>query len=66
MSRDRIRSHAEETDCDWCGWPMYVGDPATFRFDLAFCSPACADRYREARELKHDDDACHGRGVPIP
>lgn len=65
-SDDRIRSRSEETACDSCGYPLYVGDRVVFRFDLAFCSSACAAAHKERLELRHDDDACHGQGVPVP
>ena len=61
----RIRSTAEETSCDWCGFPLYVGDSATLKADSVFCSPACADRYREALALRRDDEAAHAFGSPI-
>lgn len=52
---DRIRSRAEETACDSCSWPLYVGDSVVFRFDLAFCSRTCAEAYRSRHELPRDD-----------
>lgn len=51
---DRIRSRSEETACDSCGWPLYVGDRVVFRFDLAFCSAPCAEAYRARHELRRD------------
>ena len=57
MSRYVIRHHSEETDCDWCGWPMYGGDAAHYAREHVFCSSECVDRYREALALRQDEDA---------
>lgn len=65
MTRIRIRNRGEETECAFCGFPLYVGDSAELRAEQVLCSPACADRYREALELRHDDAAAHAFGTPI-
>ena len=65
MSSSRIRSHSEEADCDWCGWPMYLGDSAHYAREHVFCSPECADRYRETLALREDEDAAATFGAAI-
>ena len=65
MSRYVIRHHSEETDCDWCGFPLYVGDSALESADRIFCSSGCASRYREALALRQDDEAAHAFGELI-
>lgn len=64
MTAYRIRTRDEETACEWCGFPLYVGDSAVLTRDLVFCGRTCAATYRERLELRHDDDACHGHGAP--
>jgi len=46
-----IRGLAQETDCDWCGMPLYHGDEAieTDTGGIA-CSRRCADRYDDQAE----------------
>lgn len=66
MSAYVIRRHDEETTCEWCGFPLYVGDSALESADRIFCSSGCASRYREALALRQDDEAAHAFGVPIP
>ncbi len=41
--RYRIHDHTEETDCDYCGAPLYVGDKAVEDSrGMVFCSDTCA------------------------
>jgi hypothetical protein len=38
-----IHDHTEETTCDYCGFPLYVGDKAIEDTrGLVFCSDTCA------------------------
>ena len=42
-SKYTIHDSTEETDCDYCGSPMYVGDPAVMTSEeKVFCSHKCA------------------------
>jgi len=45
----RISNRDEETDCGYCGCPLYVGDSAYEAGDKAFCSPACYDDLQRQR-----------------
>ena len=65
MSAYVIRRHGEETTCEWCGFPLYVGDRALQAGDWIYCGRTCAAEHRERLELRHDDDACHANGTPI-
>jgi hypothetical protein len=38
----RIAHHTEESCCDTCGAPLYVGDRAYLHSDTPFCSLYCA------------------------
>jgi hypothetical protein len=41
--KDKIRHHSYEGDCGRCGYPLDVGDTATYtEDDRMFCSSACA------------------------
>jgi len=42
MDKYEIRHSTEETDCDWCGMPLYVGDTAWEQAGRAYCSRHCA------------------------
>ncbi len=37
MSAYAIRRHDEETTCEWCGFPLYVGDRALQAGDWIYC-----------------------------
>ena len=65
MSAYAIRRRAEETTCEWCGFPLYVGDSALESADRIFCSSGCVSRYREALALRQDEDAAVANGTPI-
>lgn len=59
----RIADRREETECQWCGEPLEVGDRAYEVFEGwigAFCARICADRWQVesdlalgAREVSH-------------
>lgn len=40
----RIAHIHEETDCDHCGYPLYVDDPAVEHNGRVYCGKACAKR----------------------
>ncbi|REJ87058.1 MAG: hypothetical protein DWQ34_25960 [Planctomycetota bacterium] len=42
----RIRNGSEECQCGFCGYPLYVGDPAYEYVGEAFCSVTCCRRSR--------------------
>lgn len=65
MTPYRIRSAAEETSCEWCGFPLYVGDSAIELDDRIYCGRSCATEHRQRLELQRDDDASHGRRRPM-
>jgi hypothetical protein len=44
--RYRIRRHAEECSCDYCGCPLYVGDVAYSYVNSPFCSITCSRKSR--------------------
>jgi hypothetical protein len=45
LSRERVKRPIDETQCDWCGCPLSVGDRVLYDLPrgLAFCSQACAE-----------------------
>jgi hypothetical protein len=44
LTRERIKHHADESACDHCGAPIYVGDFATYADATGgvYCGRACA------------------------
>ena len=45
LRKTTIRHHLEETSCEECGMPLYVGDSCYFTEDgRDFCSRACHSR----------------------
>jgi hypothetical protein len=38
----RIKSRLEETECEYCGVPLYVGDIITYWDEVPYCSDAHA------------------------
>lgn len=48
---ETITHHTQETSCDHCGCPLYVGDQAIFTDEGVFCSRRCLTRW-EARHLQ--------------
>lgn len=44
LSEERIKRRVEETYCDWCGGPLYVGDRVLYNLHRgdAYCSRHCA------------------------
>jgi hypothetical protein len=46
-----ISHHNEETICDFCGSPLYLGDPAIFHNLEYFCSSTCAKNHDCHAEL---------------
>ena len=49
-----VRGAAEETECDWCGMPLYSGDRAILILDnYAVCGRTCGNRLT-GRPLRPD------------
>lgn len=46
-----ISHHNEETICEFCGEPLYLGDPAIFADNEYFCSQRCATNHAHRAEL---------------
>ena len=40
-----IKHHTEEVTCEWCGFPMYVGEKVLYFDELPFCSHECITDY---------------------
>ena len=42
----KIGTRAEETDCECCGYPLYVKDEAVMDLDtsLVYCSTVCSKK----------------------
>jgi hypothetical protein len=43
-----IQNTSEETDCNYCGMPLYTGDEAVLWDDKVFCSPTCRSDYAQS------------------
>ena len=56
----RIHDHTEETDCEYCGRPLYVGDRAVEDSrGMVFCSDTCAViSISRVTQLTSDDRRC--------
>jgi hypothetical protein len=52
----QIRRQMDETTCDQCGQPLYVGDWATFDGKNVFCCDGCADELRPDGWTPSGDD----------
>lgn len=48
----RIYHHSEETACDECGCPLYVGDRVHTSNDDAFCSGVCRESWERREQQK--------------
>ncbi len=44
LQSGRVKNHAEECACDWCGGPIYLGDTVLFELEggRVWCSERCA------------------------
>jgi Zn-finger protein len=53
----RINGRLEETDCDWCGCPLFHGDTAVQDGDTwsVYCSRTCHRRHAD-----------HDKGLLLP
>mgnify|MGYP001277200601 CR=1 FL=1 len=51
-----IRAHRWETECGWCGAPIFYGDTAYEAVGVCSpcCSPSCAERLNVALERWND------------
>jgi len=45
----RIKSRLEETECEYCGAPLYVGDLITYWDEVPYCSDAHASVHHVAK-----------------
>jgi hypothetical protein len=43
MERYTIKDRSEESECQYCGYPLYVGDRAMEHNDGVYCSKTCAN-----------------------
>lgn len=55
MERYRIKRPIEETECDYCGCDLIVGDDALESADRVFCSRACAETFTGEAAPAEDD-----------
>jgi hypothetical protein len=56
---DRIKHHLEETDCEWCGAPIMVGDLRYWveNSEKPACSCVCAANLRTPKVAQFSEKA---------
>lgn len=63
-TRYTIQDHTEETSCDWCGCPLYVGDRAYPNADEI--AVFCCDAERRAWNREERESHTVGGGFDCP
>ena len=53
LGKYTIRDRSEETQCDQCGYPLYVGDAAYMSADgYVFCTKSCGKEHAEQERYR--------------
>jgi hypothetical protein len=58
MAKMKLTPHrlekSEETECEWCGWPLYAGEIALYTSgdERVYCCRCCAEDDRNNRTGK--------------
>ena len=49
LRKETMQFYLEECECEWCGWPIYVGDRyfQDEETSMVFCCGQCAQEYRK-------------------
>lgn len=54
LSKYIIRRWQDETQCDWCGYPLYIGDVAYMdTSNKVYCGKKCQEKYLERKKLNN-------------
>ena len=61
LSREWVKRPIDETECDFCGCPLLVGDRVFYDLEhgTAYCAASCAEHDHLEREY---GQACPGAG----
>lgn len=60
MAKYEIKSYKQETSCDWCGYPFYVGDYAYLdeNTNRVYCGEKCQKKNVEKMKKRKEKRKC--------